>query len=164
MYEDWYERISSPFRSETAVQTIGLLDKLMVGLIAGGYVLALAIAFFQGYPGVWRMIIVPAVTFFLVTFLRVYYDLPRPYESFDIDPILEGNQAGKSFPSRHIASAVIIACAIGYYNVDGGVIAFAAALLVAFCRIVGGVHYPRDVIAAAAISLFCGLMGFVLIP
>jgi len=35
---------------------------------------------------------------------------------------------------------------------------------VAFTRIVGGVHYPRDVFAAAAISAAFGIVGFLLIP
>ena len=86
-----------------------------------------------------------------------YYDL------YDIDPIIMKNTHGKSFPSRHIACAVIIACALVWVYPDWGVVAFVGAAGLAFTRIVGGVHFPRDVIAAAIAALVIGIVGFVLI-
>ena len=40
----------------------------------------------------------------------------------------------------------------------------AAALLVCYTRLVGGLHFPRDVVAGIALGLACGLVGFVIIP
>jgi membrane-associated phospholipid phosphatase len=59
---------------------------------------------------------------------------------------------------------VIIACALAWLHLDWGVVAFAASAVVAFTRIVGGVHFPRDVAMGAGIALACGIIGFVIIP
>ena len=163
-YERWYDNISYHFRDELAVQAINVLDRALVVLIAVVYLFLIAYMLFTGDLNVIRVIIVPAISFVAVTLLRVYFNAPRPYEVYDIDPIIVKNTHGKSFPSRHVASAVAIACAIAYLHLDWGVTAFVASAVVAFTRIVGGVHFPRDVAAGAGLSIIIGLVGFVLIP
>ena len=148
-----------------AEQAIIILDKSLVAIIAFIYVISTAWLLFTGdILRALRMICVPALTFILVTYLRARWNAPRPYELYDIDPIIRKDTRGLSMPSRHIASAVIIACALSWIHLDWGVLAFVACAAVAFTRIVGGVHFPRDVAVAAAISLACGILGFVVIP
>ena len=164
-YPDWYKQLSASFRTEMAEQAIIVLDKSLVAIIAVVYVIACAWLIISGdFLRALRMVAVPAFTFGLVTFLRARWDTPRPYELYDIDPIIHKDTQGKSMPSRHIASAVIIACALTWLHLDWGVLAFVACFAVAFTRIVGGVHFPQDVAVAAAISLVCGIVGFVIIP
>ena len=164
-YPEWYKRISAPFREEFSVQAINVLDRVLVVAVAGVYVVSIMVLLASGEIGrALRVIAVPAATFALVSYLRERYDAPRPYELYDIDPIIVKDTHGKSMPSRHVASAVIIAFALAWIHLDWGVVAFAASAIVAFTRIVGGVHFPRDVAAGAGISLACGLIGFVLIP
>ena len=163
-YAGWYERISAPFRGRTAMAVINLLDRGLVAVIAAVYLAALAFLAINGDARAIRLAVVPALAFAFVTFLRVRIDEPRPYESFPIDPIIHKDTLGRSMPSRHIASAVVIACALAWLNAAGGIAAFCACVAVAFTRIVGGVHYPRDVFAAAAISAAFGIVGFLLIP
>ena len=163
-YVRWYDRISSRFRDETAVTTINVLDKALVYLIAAVYIFLIAFLFATHDPALVRFVVVPAITFVLVTIIRWKLDWPRPYDLYDIDPIIVKDTHGKSMPSRHVASAVAIACAITYVHLDWGVLAFTACAIVAFTRIVGGVHFPRDVAAAATIAIAIGLVGFVLVP
>ena len=163
-YIRWYDKISSHFRGETAVTTINLLDKALVYIIAAIYVFLIAFLFATHDSGLVRVIIVPAITFVAVTVLRTWLDYPRPYDLYDIDPIIVKSTKGKSMPSRHVASAVAIACAITYVHLDWGAIAFTACAIVAFTRIVGGVHFPRDVVAAIVIAGAIGFIGFFLIP
>lgn len=163
-YERWYANISAPFRSVSAKRALTVLDKGLVYAIAALYLVTLAYLAFIADVRFWRALIVPGATFALVTVLRAVLDKPRPYEEHAIDPIIKKDTHGKSLPSRHVASAVIIACTLAWLNPPLGVAAFAACFIVAFTRIVGGVHYPRDVIASLAISLAAGLTGFVLIP
>ena len=164
-YPEWYRRISAPFREEIAVQAINVLDRALVVAIAAIYGIAIVVLIATGNAfGALRVIIVPAITFALVSYLRDRYDAPRPYELYDIDPIIVKDTRGKSMPSRHVASAVIIAFALAWIHLDWGVLAFVACAIVVFTRIVGGVHFPKDVISAAALSLACGFIGFVLIP
>ena len=58
------------------------------------------------------------------------------------------------------ASAVIIALTYGQFTVAGCIALSVACIGIAFTRIVGGVHYPTDIVAAIALSLACGLIGF----
>ena len=163
-YVRWYDNLSSHFRDDIAVATINVLDKALVYLIAAIYIFLIAFLFATHDPALVRFVVVPAITFVLVTVLRARLDYPRPYDLYDIDPIIVKNTSGKSLPSRHVASAVAIACAIAYVHLDWGALAFTACIIVAFTRIVGGVHFPRDVAAAFAVSLAIALVGFVLIP
>ncbi len=163
-YQAWYERISAPFRGEAAVRAVNVLDRALVYLIAAAYIIAFVYLAATGDSRFWRALIVPAVTFALVTVARKALNAPRPYELHDIDPIIHKDTRGKSLPSRHLASAVIIACALAWLNPFAGALAFAACVVVAFTRLVGGVHFPRDIAAAIAVSALCGLVGFVLIP
>ena len=163
-YIRWYDNLSSHFRDEMAVTAINLLDKALVYIIAGIYVFLIVFLFFTHDPALVRFIVVPAITFVVVTVLRSWLDYPRPYDLYDIDPIIVKATKGKSMPSRHVASAVAIACAIAYVHLDWGALAFTACAIVAFTRIVGGVHFPRDVVAAVVIAAAIGVIGFVLIP
>ena len=164
-YPDWYRAISASFRSEIAEQFVIILDRALVALVAIAYIAVAAMLVVSGdILRAFRFVAVPALTFALVSYLRNRWDAPRPYDLYDIDPIIRKNEQGRSMPSRHVSSAVIIACALAWYNLDWGVLAFAASAVVAFTRIVGGVHFPRDVAVGAGISLVCGILGFVLIP
>ena len=163
-YESWYANISAPFRSASATRAINMLDKGLVWAIAAVYLAALAYLAFTADVRFWKSLIVPAATFAIVTVIRAALNKPRPYEEHSIDPIIKKETRGKSLPSRHLASAVIIACALAWVNLPLGIAAFAASGVVAFTRIVGGVHYPRDIVASLVISLVFGAIGFILIP
>ena len=164
MYEQWYENISAPSRSVRAARTLRMLDKGLVYALALVYFVLLGWLASTGDARLARAIAVPAATFVTVTVLRAFLDMPRPYETCAIDPIIHKDTRGKSLPSRHVASAVIIACAILWVNLPCGIVAMAACAVLAFTRIVGGVHFPRDVAAAVGLALACALIGFVLIP
>ena len=45
-----------------------------------------------------------------------------------------------------------------------GAALMAAGAVMAAARVLGGVHFPRDVIAGALIGAGCGIAGFWLIP
>ena len=163
-YENWYRKISAPFRGASASRAINVLDKALVYIVAVAYIVTLAYLAVIADVRFWKALVVPAVTFVLVTVVRALVNAPRPYEEHDIDPIIHKDTNGKSLPSRHLASAVIIACALAWLNPVAGALAFIASAIVAFTRIIGGVHYPRDIIAAIVISLACGAIGFIVIP
>lgn len=178
MYVQWYRNISAPFRSAKAMRAINLLDKSLVALFAIAYIAGIAVpavALLAGgqHPDVARIarfIAVPAAAFAAVTIVRALIDAPRPYELYSIDPIVQKGTRGKSMPSRHMASAVVITCALWWLlfpNPVGILLCVfltCACAALAFCRIVGGVHFPRDIVAAAVAALACALIGFALIP
>ncbi len=62
--------------------------------------------------GIWSFIWIPASGFVLFSLFRHWVNVPRPYEKWDIQPLLEKNSSGHSFPSRHVFSATIISMCV----------------------------------------------------
>ncbi len=112
-----------------------------------------------------KAVLVPALGFALLSAFRKTVNAPRPYEVFDLPPVMPKSTKGRSFPSRHVFSIFIIGmafaacCPIGW---AGPVILVLGALL-AGIRVVAGVHFPKDVIAGALIALLWGAVGFYLL-
>ena len=103
------------------------------------------------------LVVVPAVAFVLVSWYRRHFDAPRPYECCSIEPLVSRDGAGRSFPSRHAFSAFTIAtCWFAASAPLAGLLLVAAAAL-ACCRVLGGVHFPRDVVAGAVIGVIAGM-------
>lgn len=110
----------------------------------------------------WRVLLAPAISFVFVSIFRHYFDAPRPYEVADTQPIIEKETKGKSFPSRHVFSVFVIATTLYFIFKPLGIILMLAGILLAILRVVGGVHFPRDVIAGALIGILSGVLGFYL--
>ena len=107
-------------------------------------------------------LLVPGISFVLVTILRRAIDAPRPYTVFNTPPVIPKDTRGNSFPSRHTFSIFIIGmtfcacCPIPW----AGPVVLALGCVLAALRVVGGVHFPRDVIAGAALGIALGWLGF----
>jgi membrane-associated phospholipid phosphatase len=110
-----------------------------------------------------KIILVPAVTFLAVTLLRKVIDTPRPYTKYNITPLIQKEKKGESMPSRHTASITIIAFAWLYVSVPFGIVMLLLSLLMGVLRVLGGVHFIKDVCAAYLIAAFAGILGFFII-
>ena len=66
-------------------------------------------------------------------------------------------------PSRHVFSAVMIALCVCLVQWWLGLILLVLALALAAIRVIGGVHYPRDVIVGALCGLLAGAILFSII-
>lgn len=73
------------------------------------------------------------------------------------------NSKPDSMPSRHTASAFIIAMAILRFNVWAGIAYLFIAVMISVSRVCAGVHYVRDVIVGAAIAILCGIVFLFLV-
>jgi membrane-associated phospholipid phosphatase len=115
-------------------------------------------------PGFVPALLVPGISFVLVSIFRNWYDAPRPYEIPGAKPpIIKKDAPGKSFPSRHIFSIFVIAVTFFWVWPAAGILIGIAGLLLAWCRVAGGVHFPRDVIAGAVIGILSGVIGYYVI-
>ena len=109
-----------------------------------------------------KAVLVPALGFALLSVFRKAVDAPRPYEVFDLPPVMPKSTKGKSFPSRHVFSIFVIGvaftacCPIGW----AGPAILVLGILLAGIRVVTGVHFPKDVIAGALLALLWGAIGF----
>lgn len=110
-----------------------------------------------------RVLLVPGIPFVLVTLLRNGCNAPRPYEILNIHPLIYKNTKGHSFPSRHVFSISVIATAFWYVKPWIGIVLLFCAVLMAVIRVLGGVHFPRDVIVGLLIGIGAGIVGFVLL-
>ena len=63
------------------------------------------------------------------------------------------------FPSRHAFSAFAIAASWFAASVPVAVVLLVAAGALAVCRVLGGVHFPRDVVAGAFIGSATGALA-----
>lgn len=112
-----------------------------------------------------EVIIIPFFVFLFITIMRNLVNKNRPYDDLIFTPFFDNikKRKGKSFPSRHTSSAVIIAITCTYINVYLGIIAAVIAILIGLSRIIIGVHYPKDVIYGFLFSLVFAMIGFYII-
>lgn len=97
-----------------------------------------------------------AAIYALVELIGRRWDRARPFVVLaDVAPLL-GHESRRSFPSRHVASAVAMASvAAGEWPVLAGAMRLVAALL-ALSRVGAGLHYPSDVVAGALLGAAVG--------
>ena len=105
---------------------------------------------------IWPFIWIPASGFVLFSLFRHWVNVPRPYEKWEIQPLLEKNSSGHSFPSRHVFSATIISMCVCQLSLSLGMCSMLLSLLLALVRVLGGVHYPKDVLVAWGLGLVWG--------
>lgn len=158
-YAACYERMTRALRSRPwAVTLLRGANKALTLLFYLAYVALFGCLLFQGEaaPRLAWLVVVPGAAFVVVSWYRRRFDAPRPYECCPIEPLISRDGAGRSFPSRHVFSAFAIACCWFAVSVPMAVALLVCAALVALCRVVGGVHFPRDVIAGAVIGVAAG--------
>lgn len=160
-----YNAWSQPLR-----QKPGLLRALTAGnkaLTYLGYVmypLLLVLLVLNGDPFLLRCILVPGISFVAVSVFRKAFNKPRPYETLDIQPLIVKDTKGKSFPSRHAFSMFMIALCWLYWMPPVGIALCIAGIAMGIVRVLGGVHYPVDVVAGMLVAVVCGVVGFWIIP
>lgn len=168
MTEDTYARLTAPWRAHPqAARALLIANKILtyVGYVAYPLLLALlALGALGPRAALARCVIVPAVAFAAVSLFRRAVNAPRPYEKLSITPLINKDTRGKSFPSRHTFSMFTIAAAWWQFAPVVGGVLMAAGTLMAAIRVVGGVHFPRDVIAGALSALAISALGYALVP
>ena len=107
--------MTAPFRENNrAARKLELINKICTYLVFITYpVYVLYLCFTAGHM-LALSIIAPLVGFIAVSVFRYIVNRPRPYEKFDMPPVIPKDTLGRSFPSRHVFSAFIIA--FYYFN------------------------------------------------
>lgn len=157
-YADFYAHISRPFVARG--RELNLLNQLITRLMYAVYPLFLTYLYLENSKAVLPYILIPGISFVLLSLVRKALNKPRPYEAWDISPLLDKDSSGESLPSRHVFSATIISMCVLTVNVWLGLVLLLVSAILAFCRVVGGVHYPKDVVAGYGIGLILGLLLF----
>ena len=172
MTAETYEKISAPFRKHPkSVKRMEVLNKILTAITYVVYIVLVVsqlVVWLMSMFGAdvscqivfWSVLLVPAIGFVGVTLFRKIFNAKRPYQLLDIQPLLSRRKEGQSFPSRHAFSIFMIAMAVGYVWLPLGIVFAVLGVLLACVRVIGGVHFPKDVIAGAVIAVVWGLAGF----
>ena len=147
------------FRKETLLRFCKRPPWLLMGI----YVCFIAFLAFTRDTKIVFFIAVPVIDLIFVTILRFLLDKPRPFEVYQIEPLTKHSK-GNSCPSRHTASAFIIGMACLYVNIPFGVLTLCMACIVGATRVLCGLHFIRDVLIGAGISVVLGIIGFYVFP
>lgn len=105
-------------------------------------------------------VLIPASGFVILSLLRKKINASRPYEVWEIVPLLDRDSPGQSMPSRHVFSATIISMACLHASLTMGMICLTLSALLGLVRVLGGVHYPKDVVVGYICALVWGVLFF----
>lgn len=161
MTEQEYRKLTDPFRRNPRLAgVLNLWDKAAVLVVAASYGGVLLWEFVHRDPRLDRCIAVPFVSLVVVSVFRCLLNRRRPYEVFGVEPVIPRSKTGKSFPSRHVFSAFIIAMIFLLCTPFPayGILLLLLGVLIASMRVLSGVHYPSDVLAGAAFGVLAGLL------
>ena len=165
MNAEQYRRWTEPFREDRRLMALLVWgNKIETYLFYLLYPLLLVLVWLFEPAYLPRALLVPAASFALVSVFRRVYNAKRPYEELSIEPLIPKDTKGKSFPSRHVFSVYMIAMAWLPFNTVVGVLLLLLGIDMMCMRVLGGVHYPQDVLAGAACGVLAGIVGFYIVP
>ena len=162
-YQEWYRNISSRLTSHpTLLFLLRSFNRLMTVAMPLVYLTLLVTVYLQLGLGqqVGVYLLVPATGFVILSLFRKKINHPRPYETWDIAPLLDKDSSGQSMPSRHVFSATIISMASLHASLPVGLVCLLFSALLGLVRVLGGVHYPKDVLVGYACGLVWGFIFF----
>ena len=111
-----------------------------------------------------KILFVPLLTLLTVSVMRIAIQRPRPYaeDGAGITPLVEKKADDKSFPSRHLACAAVIAMTFLPYYPIAGAFLLGGSVLLGYIRFALGLHYPSDLLAGTGLGIFLGSFIFIL--
>jgi len=162
-YQEWYDHIAGKIEKKPIfLRLLRAFNRLMTVVMPIVYLILLVITYLQEGLGkqVWIYLFIPASGFVILSLLRKKINAPRPYEVWEIVPLLDRDSPGQSMPSRHVFSATIISMACLHASLAVGVILLLLSAILGLVRVLGGVHYPKDVLVGYACGLVWGVIFF----
>lgn len=162
-YQEWYDHIASKIENKPIfLRLLRTFNRFMTVVMPMIYLTLLATTYLQQGLGkqVLIYVFIPASGFVILSFLRKKINAPRPYEEWDIKPLLDRDSPGQSMPSRHVFSATIISMACMHASLTMGMICLTLSAFLGLVRVLGGVHYPKDVVVGYICGLVWGVIFF----
>ncbi len=160
-YQEWYDHIAGKIKNNPLfLRLLRAFNRFMTVVMPIVYLTLLATTYLQEGLGkqVWIYLFVPASGFVILSLLRKKINAPRPYEVWEIVPLLDRDSPGQSMPSRHVFSASIISMACMHASLTMGMICLTLSAFLGLVRVLGGVHYPKDVVVGYICALVWGVI------
>lgn len=110
--------------------------------------------------GVWLWVwVAVALSFAVKELISIFYFRLRPFEELKWVAQLIKNPMGEaSFPSLHSAISFILAFSVFWLNKKWGALFLFGAVLIAFSRVVVGVHFPTDILGGFFLGFLLSLI------
>ena len=162
-YQEWYDHIAGKIENRPIfLRLLRTFNRFMTVVMPIVYLTLLTTIYFREGFGkqVLIYVFIPASGFVILSFLRKKINAPRPYEVWEIIPLLDRDSPGQSMPSRHVFSATIISMACLHASLSVGVILLVLSALLGLVRVLGGVHFPKDVVVGYICGLVWGVIFF----
>lgn len=157
-YADFYNRLSQPCLPY--VKELRVVNSVITKLMYAVYPLLLVFVFWKNGSAALPYIVIPGMGFVLLSLVRKIINQSRPYEAWPIEPLIEKDSSGQSMPSRHVFSASMISMCVLSVNIWLGILLLLISALLACCRVIGGVHYPKDVVTGYVVGVCLGTLLF----
>ena len=162
-YQEWYDHIAGNIENKPfLLSLLRTFNRFMTVVMPMIYLTLLAVTYLQQGLGkqVGIYLFIPASGFVILSFLRKKINALRPYEVWEIVPLLDRDSPGQSMPSRHVFSATIISMACLHASLTMGMICLTLSALLGLVRVLGGVHFPKDVLVGYICALVWGVIFF----
>ena len=162
-YQEWYDHIAGNIGNKPfLLSLLRTFNRFMTVVMPIVYLTLLVITYLQEGLGkqVLMYVFVPASGFVILSLLRKKLNAPRPYEVWEIVPLLDRDSHGQSMPSRHVFSATIISMVCFHISPTIGMACLTLSAFLGLVRVLGGVHYPKDVVVGYACGLVWGVIFF----
>ncbi|MDU2538602.1 phosphatase PAP2 family protein [Streptococcus hohhotensis] len=162
-YQEWYDHITGNIENKPfLLSLLRSFNRFMTVVMPMIYLTLLATTYLQQGLGkqVLIYVFIPASGFVILSFLRKKINAPRPYEVWEIVPLLDRDSPGQSMPSRHVFSATIISMACLHASLTMGMICLTLSAFLGLVRVLGGVHFPKDVVVGYICGLVWGVLFF----
>ena len=162
-YQEWYNHIAGKIENKPfLLRLLRTFNRFMTVVMPIVYLTLLVTTYFQEGFGkqVLIYVFISATGFVILSLLRKKINAPRPYEEWDIKPLLDRDSPGQSMPSRHVFSATIISMACLHASLIMGMICLTLSAFLGLVRVLGGVHFPKDVVVGYICGLVWGVLFF----
>ena len=164
MKKETYIKMTQPFRDRPEMaKGLHIINRACMAIMYLCYPALLLYLFLNKDAALLMAFLIPALSFVVLSVGRYFINRKRPYEAFELPPVIEKNTEGKSFPSRHVFSAAIIAMTFLLMSPWPfvGVILWVVTLMEAVVRVLSGVHYISDVVAGIVVGIVASLFYFI---
>ncbi len=159
-----YNRFADTIRSHRVLMTVIQVCNVLftaVGFIM--YPVLLIRLWLQGNKRSMALhVLIPGMTFVLLSLYREVRNAPRPYEIHPIRPLIRKGKKGRSFPSRHIFSIMLIGVLWLASSPLTACIILICGIGLAWIRVIGGIHFIKDVFLGTVLGILAGILTLVL--
>lgn len=153
------------FARHGLVAFLKIFDKTAVLLVGAGYAAAVIQCAVGSLTELAKLLAATVIPFVGISLFRRLFNAPRPYELYDLCELFDSREMkrGRSFPSRHVASAFLIGSSVCFINPIIGVSAMILGIGLGACRVLLAKHFVRDVVAGGAMGGILGCVGMLIL-